>query len=66
MSVSRKSPGEDYKEEEQVEEDYEMTQEDYFADKKACQDSKGYPERTQEELEGKAVDEKLPMGSQSY
>jgi len=64
MSVSRKSPGE--MPEEQVDEDYEMTAEDYQADKKDAQDRTGYDERTPEELEQKAVDEKLPMGSQSY
>ena len=64
MSVSRKSPGEEP--EEQVNEDYEMTQEDYLADKKDCQDRTGYDARSQEELEQKAVDEKLPSGSDSY
>ena len=60
MSVSRKSPGN------QVSEDYEMTESDYLADKRACQDRTGYAPRSQDELEQKAVDEKLPMGSQSY
>jgi len=58
MSVSRKSPGE-YS-------DDEMTTLDYLADKKVCQDRTGYPSLTDKEIEQQAVDEKLPMGSQSY
>ena len=63
MSVSRKSPGEEPVE--QVEENYEMTTEDYQADKDACQARSGY-EKSETEMSQKAVDEKLPSGSQSY
>ncbi|MGI9118404.1 MAG: hypothetical protein ACR2IQ_02555 [Minisyncoccia bacterium] len=65
MTVSRKSPG-DYKDNYQAEEDFEMTETDYLADKRACQDRSGYAPISDEQLEQKAVDEKLPMGSQSY
>lgn len=58
MSVSRKQP--------KVDEDYEFTAQDYLEDKAMCQDRTGYAPRTQAELEGKAVDEKLPTGSQDY
>ena len=64
MSVSRKSPGEGYKE--QAEEDFEMTVTDYLDDKRACQDRSGYAPISDEELATKAVSEKLPSGSQSY
>jgi hypothetical protein len=69
MSVSRKSaPEEKYvgASEYQKEEDFEMTQQDYLQDKKAVQGRSGYAPISDEELSEKAVDEKLPMGSQSY
>lgn len=59
MTVSRKSPGEDNA-------DDEMTVTDYLADKRECQDRSGYPTISDAELAQQAVDEKLPMGSQSY
>ena len=63
MTVSRKSPG--YNDQDQKEEDFEMTVEDFKADKKACQERSGYPV-SETELSQKAVDEKLPGGSQDY
>ena len=69
MTVSRKSaPGMKYMgaSEYQKEEDFEMTQEDYLQDKRAVQKRTGYDPMTDSELEQKAVEEKLPMGSQSY
>lgn len=57
MTVSRKSPGEN---------DYEMSEQDYMADKAECQARTGYAPKTEKELAEQAVDEKLPSGSQSY
>lgn len=57
MSVSRKSPGENCD---------EMTSEEYLADKKVCQDRTGYDPLSDQNIAQQAVDEKLPMGSQSY
>lgn len=62
MTVSRKSAPSN----EQADENYEMTESDYLADKRACQDRTGYAYVPDSTLEQKAVDEKLPMGSQSY
>jgi len=59
MSVSRKSPGTEPME--QVDENYEMTTNDYAADKQACIDRSGY-----ESNADVAVPEKLPGGSQDY
>jgi len=69
MSVSRKSaPGMKYMgaSDYQKEEDFEMTEQDYLEDKRACQNRTGYDPVPDSVLEQKAVDEKLPMGSQSY
>lgn len=62
MTVSRKSPGGEF---EQQWEDYEMTTSDYADDKQACQERSGY-EKSDTEMSHKAVDEKLPGGSQDY
>lgn len=69
MTVSRKQgPGMKYigASEYQKEEDFEMTETDYLEDKRACQERSGYDPIPDDVLEQKAVDEKLPMGSQSY
>ncbi len=59
MTVSRKSPG--------TEEDlYELTPECVQESKKVLQERSGYDVPPPDVLEQKAVDEKLPMGSQSY
>ena len=59
MSVSRKSPGEE-------EDIYELTPEYVQECKKVLQERSGYDVPSPSTLEQKAVDEKLPMGSQSY
>lgn len=57
MSISRKSPGDD---------DCMMTVPEYLADKEISQNRTGYAPRDDKELAQKAVDEKLPGGSQTY
>lgn len=56
MTASRKGYGA---------EDKGMTEADYMEEKKECQERSGYPV-SDTEMSQKAVDEKLPMGSQSY
>lgn len=57
MNSKQRSPGDD---------DCMMTVPEYLADKEISQDRTGYAPRDDKELAQKAVDEKLPMGSQSY
>ena len=56
MTVSRKG---------HAEEDIEFTKEDYILDKQMSQERTGYPV-SDTEASQKAVDEKLPGGSQDY
>lgn len=50
----------------EYESDSGMTTSQYLADKAITQSRTGYAPRDDKELAEKAVDEKLPMGSQSY
>lgn len=65
MTVSRKSTDENPT---MIRQDatYELTQECYDDNKMELQKRSGYDVPPPEVLEQKAVDEKLPMGSQSY
>lgn len=62
MSVSRKQPGVDAN----TDLDESLSIPDYLAEKRELQDRSGYPAVSDERVASVAVDEKLPMGSQSY
>lgn len=69
MTVSRKSTDEEADEPASVIEKgeiYQLSEDCYQESKAALQKRSGYDEYPPEVLEQKAVDEKLPSGSQSY